>query len=576
MTRATVVAVTLVILALVAVLTVVTRFIGEDRAELTRRFSTERLRQLSEATREIGEDFDDIADDLRFAGQLVSAADSPGDRERELGALIAVVRHYRMVRVFDSSGTPVLSVVDPNWNTGVPVARFDATLAELARTAAHQPSGEVETTPAFADDPSGWLRAFGTALPTGTGSIVVVVDVEPLFRQLRLLVSEPGTRLLVLGARGKPAPISDTQLARLAVTPPAGAHALLQLLDRMHEAAQGTLGLDAHEAALLGLGQDPITVAYGSVPLPWGAHWSVATLSGTGALRANERAIFLRLGLGAGASALCLLVFGAYVVIAERRAAAVRERLRQADEMARLQEQLLRAEKMATVGVLAAGIAHEIGTPLGVVRARTEMTLGKLGQEHALAPGLRVITEQIDRVSRTIRQLLDFSRTRPAAVQSVDVGHAARAVQELLALEGERRGVQLAVEVPDGLPAVAADPDQLQQVLVNLVMNGLDACANRPGGKVELRARLDDATGGPMQIQVIDTGCGIAPELRHQIFDPFFTTKKRGQGTGLGLTLTARMVAGHHGDIAVDSHEGRGTTVTMRWPIAGARAEVIS
>jgi two-component system sensor histidine kinase HydH len=191
------------------------------------------------------------------------------------------------------------------------------------------------------------------------------------------------------------------------------------------------------------------------------------------------------------------------------------------------------------------------------------MTLGKLGEGHALSAGLRVVIEQIDRVARTIRQLLDFSRQRPAAVQPVEVAQVARAVHELLVWEGERRGVVLSLDVPAGLPAVAADPDQLQQALVNLVMNGLDACTSP--GRVEVRAR---AEGERMQIQVIDSGCGIAPELRHQIFDPFFTTKKRGQGTGLGLTLTARIVEDHRGQLEVDSHEGQGTTVTIHWPVA--------
>jgi signal transduction histidine kinase len=558
MTRATVIAVTLVTAALVLLLAVAVRFIAGDRAELVARFSAERLRQLHEATREIGEDFDDIADDLRFAGKLVEAADSASDRERELGALIAVVRQYRMVRVFDAHGVAVHSVVDPAWHPGVPPGSFDASLAEVAGRAAARASDEIETSAALPGDPTGWLRAFGTPLPAHAGSIIVVVDVEPLFRQLRLLVPGRGTRLVVLGAHGSPAPITDAQLLRHVEEPHTRA-----LLELMRSGETGSYRFDSRTAAALGLGNDEAIAAYGPITLPGAAPWSVATVTGTAPLRASERTLFLRLGLGAGAGVLCLLGFGTYVVVAERRAAAAAERLRQADELGRLQEQLLRAEKMATVGVLAAGIAHEIGTPLGVVRARTEMTLGKLGEEHALAAGLRVIMEQIDRVSRTIRQLLDFSRQRPTAVQAVEIAHVARAVHELLGWEGERRGVVLAVDVPAGLPALAADPDQLQQALVNLVMNGLDACTGP--GRVEIRARAESAS---MQIQVIDTGGGIAPELRHQIFDPFFTTKKRGQGTGLGLTLTARIVEDHRGQLEVDSHEGKGTVVTIHWPFA--------
>jgi signal transduction histidine kinase len=229
----------------------------------------------------------------------------------------------------------------------------------------------------------------------------------------------------------------------------------------------------------------------------------------------------------------------------------------------------MRTEKMATVGMLAAGIAHEIGTPLGVVRARAEMTLERLGSEQVHAGSLRIIIEQIDRVARTIRQLLDFSRLRNPAKQAVDVAVVARTVQELLSWEAERRQVSVGIDVSPGLPRVSADPDQLQQALLNLVMNGLDACP--PSGSVTVRARAEETM---VHIEVADTGCGIPAELRQQVFDPFFSTKKRGQGTGLGLTMTARIVEGHAGEIALDSREGQGTTVTLHWPVSPPPHEV--
>jgi signal transduction histidine kinase len=573
MTRATAIAVTAVTCAIIAVLAVVSRLIENDRQELVARFSSERQRQLDEATREIGADFDDIADTLRFAGQLVEAADSGADRERELGALITVVRHYRMVRVFDANGTPMLTVADASWRAGVPQSIFDAFLAEVTTQAAKRVPGEVETSGRLAGDPTGWIRAFATPLPSGAGTIAIVVDVEPLFRPLRLLSAQRGTRLLVLGANGQPVPLTDVQVAQVVDSSPLDARGTAALLTSMRAGDGGIATIDRDEAIRLQLGNEEAVAAFGPVPLPGGTHWSLATLSGTSGLRANERALFWRLGLGAGAIILCLLMFGTYVVLAERRAATARERLRQAAEMERLQAQLLRAEKMATVGVLAAGIAHEVGTPLGVVRARAEIMAERLGQEHAYAGSLGVIIAQIDRVARTIRQLLNFSRAQQPAVQAVDVGQAARAVQELLAWESERRGVSIDVDVPAGLPRLAADPDQLQQALLNLVMNGLDACA--PAGHVELTARLEDDDAGSrpraVRIRVVDSGCGVPTELRHQIFDPFFTTKKRGQGTGLGLTMTARIVESHAGVLELDSVEGHGTTVTLRWPVAQAR-----
>jgi signal transduction histidine kinase len=149
-----------------------------------------------------------------------------------------------------------------------------------------------------------------------------------------------------------------------------------------------------------------------------------------------------------------------------------------------------------------------------------------------------------------------------------------RAVTELLRFESEKRKIAFAVDVAQGLPPLAADPDQLQQVLVNLVLNACDACDGRPGGTVTISAALEPSDDGQawslIRIAVIDDGCGIPQELRHQIFDPFFTTKKRGQGTGLGLTIAAQIVRNHGGRIDLESETGRGTRVTMLWPAAAA------
>jgi len=231
-----------------------------------------------------------------------------------------------------------------------------------------------------------------------------------------------------------------------------------------------------------------------------------------------------------------------------------------------LETQLLRAEKLATVGVLAAGIAHEIGTPLGVVRGRAEYVQGKLGPQHPQSAGVGVIVEQIDRVSRTLRQLLDFARMQRPVVRPVQLAPLARSVQELLRLESARRTVPLELQLPEGLPALAADPDQLQQVLVNLCLNALDACSE--GGQVRLSASapIPGEHWGLVALRVQDDGCGIPQESLNQVFDPFFTTKKRGQGTGLGLTVVAQIVRNHGGRIELESEPGQGTCVTLWWP----------
>jgi two-component system, NtrC family, sensor histidine kinase HydH len=224
--------------------------------------------------------------------------------------------------------------------------------------------------------------------------------------------------------------------------------------------------------------------------------------------------------------------------------------------------------------VLAAGIAHEIGTPLGVVRGRAEYVLGKLGAGHPQSAGVGVIVDQIDQVSRTIRQLLDFSRLQPAAARPVALSRLLRDVYELLRLEAERRQVVLELDVPEGLPLLAADPDQLQQALVNLVLNACDACST--GGRVRLSAVAPDGSAegawGFVTLSVRDDGCGIPVEIRNQVFDPFFTTKKRGQGTGLGLAIVAQIVRNHGGRVELESEPGQGTCFTLLWPVAGPAA----
>jgi two-component system sensor histidine kinase HydH len=226
-----------------------------------------------------------------------------------------------------------------------------------------------------------------------------------------------------------------------------------------------------------------------------------------------------------------------------------------------LENQLVRAEKLISVGVLSAGIAHEIGSPLAVIRGRAEQVL------RDTAPGpraedLRVIIKHIDRITSTIRQLLDFSRRQPIAPRAVSLAVTIERARELLQWKFESKELELRVTLDDDLPMLAADPDQLQQVIVNLLLNACDA--SPPMGQVAIKARR--LPGQQVELEIADRGHGIAPEHLHAVFDPFFSTKKRGEGTGLGLSIVASIVRNHAGEISLDSATGKGTTVTVRWP----------
>ncbi|MGZ3428723.1 MAG: two-component system sensor histidine kinase NtrB, partial [Polyangia bacterium] len=235
-------------------------------------------------------------------------------------------------------------------------------------------------------------------------------------------------------------------------------------------------------------------------------------------------------------------------------------------DLRRLERSLVRAEKLATIGVLSAGIAHEIGTPLGIISGRAEQLLTRVPHGEAgdaMRKGLSSILGQVDKVSTTIRQLLDFARARPVTVEAVSAASAVGNATSLLEHRFRQCKVALSTDAPPSLPPLAADPGQLEQVLVNLLMNACDACS--AGGHVSARARRGDEG---VVLEVVDDGSGIAAEHLSSVLDPFFTTKKRGQGTGLGLTIAADIVKNHGGTLAIDSAPGRGTTVRVVWPSA--------
>jgi signal transduction histidine kinase len=231
-------------------------------------------------------------------------------------------------------------------------------------------------------------------------------------------------------------------------------------------------------------------------------------------------------------------------------------------ELRKLEGHLVRAEKLITVGVLSAGIAHEIGSPLAIIRGRAEQVLRHVS-DPARAEDLRVIMKHIDSISTTIRQVLDFSRRQPIVRQAVELAGAVAHAQDLLAFKLDAKEHDLELGLPDDLPPLAADPDQLQQVLVNLLRNASDA--SPPGQRITLSARRVSA--GLVRIDIVDRGCGIGAEHLHAVFDPFFTTKKPGEGTGLGLPITASIVRNHAGEINLVSAPERGTTVSLVWPV---------
>jgi signal transduction histidine kinase len=282
--------------------------------------------------------------------------------------------------------------------------------------------------------------------------------------------------------------------------------------------------------------------------------WTVTWLASTEALVNRERSLVERITLTTLAVAVSVAGIGAAMLRQHKKALTLQSRLQVA-------QALVRAEKLITVGVLSAGIAHEIGSPLAVIRCRAESVL-----DHPDGPtrsdNMRVIIKHIDNISSTIRQLLDFSRRQAVAPSPVPFHVGVERATELVQWKLAAKNLSLAVRVDDDLPLLAAHPDQLQQVLVNLLLNACDASEKGQSILVTARALGDHE----VEFSVVDHGCGVPSEHMNAIFDPFFTTKKRGEGTGLGLTIVAGIVRNHDGQINLANNSGAGTTVTVRWP----------
>jgi signal transduction histidine kinase len=268
-----------------------------------------------------------------------------------------------------------------------------------------------------------------------------------------------------------------------------------------------------------------------------------------------------------------LAELGATIEQMRRQLAESRE-AEQAANQAKIEtlEKLRHTERLATLGRLSAGMAHEIGTPLNVISGRAKLIAGQKLTPEETARSARIIGEQAGRMAAIMRQLLDFSRCGGARKQSLELGGVIRGIIDLLAPTARKQGVELAWQSPDQAVTINADPGQMQQVLLNLAMNGIQAMPS--GGKLHFRleGRLPPQEGdgkscGPWcRIEVEDQGEGISAEDLPHIFDPFFTTKEVGSGTGLGLSIAYGIIEEHGGRIEVASTPGQGSRFSVWLP----------
>ena len=231
--------------------------------------------------------------------------------------------------------------------------------------------------------------------------------------------------------------------------------------------------------------------------------------------------------------------------------------LRDISERKLLEEQLRKTERIAELGTLASGMAHEIGTPMNVILGRAEYLMDRVRDEPT-KKGLQTIIAQVERITKVMNQLLAFARRKPPERGLLQLKDIVENGLELFQERLEKSRVAVESALDDDCPNVLADGDQMSQVFINLVMNALHAMPD--GGTLRVGLAQDQDI---VKLTVADSGHGIPPEALPKIFEPFFTTKEFGKGTGLGLTVVKGIIEEHQGTITVDSEEGKGTRFTI-------------
>jgi signal transduction histidine kinase/GAF domain-containing protein len=232
-------------------------------------------------------------------------------------------------------------------------------------------------------------------------------------------------------------------------------------------------------------------------------------------------------------------------------------------DRAELEQRLVQADKLSSIGLLAAGVAHEVNTPLAVISTYAQMLAKQVADDSQKSLILEKIAKQTFRASEIVNSLLNFSRTSTTSYGGVSVNKVVQETLSLLEHQFTKSGIQIRTDLDPDVPLVHGNGGKLQQVFLNLFLNARDAMGT--GGILEVRSW---AEGLGVRVEVSDTGHGIAPENLHRIYDPFFTTKGAKKGTGLGLSVTYGIIQEHGGSIEVSNRRGGGATFRVELPLA--------
>ncbi|HEY5373671.1 MAG TPA: ATP-binding protein [Polyangiaceae bacterium] len=391
----------------------------------------------------------------------------------------------------------------------------------------------------FASEQTAIARAIATTLPHSAAAVRAVE--RP--RSVRVFVSAPADADLTAsdGRRFHSPPI-ETALASGALW----------------------LRLTRAEAASLGLPARTAVAGLTRVDTPDAGHWGIVVVASALRERDRERFALWRLALSVVVASGLVLVFGGLAQRNQHKQMKMAQELAIAAAQSESDERLVRADKLATMGALATGIAHEVSTPLGVIVGRAEQLRGKVKDDERAQRAVSAIVEQADRISAIVRGFLALARGDSPHSEQVSPRVLAEVAVELVMHRFVKADVQLSCRIAENLPSVACEPRLMEQVVVNLLLNACDAC--QPGGHVELWVGLE---GPRVAFAVTDDGSGISEAAAARILDPFFTTKPVGQGSGLGLAIANELVKHHRGTLSVASRPGeRGTKACVELPAA--------
>lgn len=244
------------------------------------------------------------------------------------------------------------------------------------------------------------------------------------------------------------------------------------------------------------------------------------------------------------------------------------------EEVRAMSQQLWQAAKLATMGELAASVAHELNNPLATVSLRVEMLLMQMASDSPQRRALEVIEQEVERMGRLVANLLQFTRRNQAQVSTLDVREEIERTLELIHFHLRQRQITVVRQFAPDVPMVQVDHQQLRQLFLNLFTNASDAMPQ--GGTLTLQVSVTASPSRRLLIAISDTGVGISAAELPRVMEPFFTTKPEGKGTGLGLPICRRIVQEHKGDLDITSTVGQGTTIRITLPVQNGQEGVCS